>query len=123
MGKGEPPPKPGKYPVDHRIYHNAVLVTGLGVIVTGLLMMARVENPIFARNSYLLAESTWGWVYVIHGLSAVGLVGLIITHVYFAILPEKRWMTKSMVWGWITRKDFLANHDPERWVVSEKASE
>ena len=122
LGKGEPPPKTDKYPVDHRLYHNAVMFTGLGVIVTGILMMSRVENLIFARNSYLLAENTWGWVYVIHGLSAVGLVGLIITHIYFAILPEKRWITKSMIWGWITKKDYLANHDPERWVVTDKAS-
>lgn len=122
LGSGEPPPKPAKYPVDHRIYHNLVALAGLGVIVSGLLMMVRVDNPIFARNSYLLAESTWGWVYVLHGISSVGLVGLIITHVYFAILPEKRWMTISMIAGWITKKDYLAHHDPERWVVSEKAS-
>ena len=123
MGTGEPPPKPGKYPVDHRIFHNLVALAGLGVIITGLLMMVRVENPIFARNPYLLAEGTWGWVYVIHGLSAVGFVGMVIAHIYFAVLPEKRWMTISMIAGWITKKDYLAHHDPERWVVENKAAE
>ncbi len=122
LGGGDPPPKPGKYPVDHRLYHNMVALAGMGAIASGLLMMVRIDNPIFTRNPYLLSEGTWGWVYVLHGLSSVGLVGLIITHIYFAILPEKRWMTISMIAGWVTKKEFLAHHDPERWVVTEKTS-
>lgn len=118
MGKGAPPPKPGKYPVDHRIFHHMILVVTFGVIFTGLFMMVRVENFLFARNPYLLSDGAWGWVYVIHGLSAVGLVGMIMAHIYFAVLPEKRWLTISMIAGWVTRKDFIENHDPERWVVS-----
>jgi formate dehydrogenase subunit gamma len=123
MGSGQPAPKPGKYPVDQRIFHNLVALAGFGVLLTGLLMMVKVETPFFTRNPYLLADSTWGIVYVIHGLSAIGLVGLTIGHIYFAVLPEKRWMTISMIAGWITKKDFLTHHDPERWVVTEKASE
>jgi formate dehydrogenase subunit gamma len=123
MGTGEAPPKPGKYPVDQRLFHHMVALAGFGVLLTGLLMMVRVENAIFTRNPYLLSDSTWGLVYVIHGLSAVGLVGMIMAHVYFAVLPEKRWMTISMIAGWVTKKDFLANHDPERWVVTDKSSD
>jgi cytochrome b subunit of formate dehydrogenase len=118
LGSGPAPPKPGKYPVEQRLFHHMVSLAAFGVILTGLLMMVRVENPIFTRNPYLLADSTWGWVYVLHGLSAVGLVGMIIAHVYFAVLPEKRWMTMSMIAGWITKKDYLAHHDPDRWVVT-----
>jgi cytochrome b subunit of formate dehydrogenase len=123
MGGGAPPPKGGKYPVDQRLFHHLVALASFGVILTGLLMMLRVENPLVARNPYLLADSTWGWVYVIHGLSAVGLVTMIIAHVYFAVLPEKRWMTVSMIAGWITKKDYLAHHDPEKWVVTEQAKQ
>ena len=121
LGKAEPPPKkPGKYPVDHRLFHHMSGLATLAVIVTGLLMMFRIDTPIFARNAYMLSDGTWGLVYVLHGLSAVALVGLIMSHVYFAVLPEKRWLTISMIAGWITRKDFVANHDPERWVAKEK---
>jgi cytochrome b subunit of formate dehydrogenase len=123
LGSGPAPPKPGKYPVEQRLFHHMVSLAAFGVILTGLLMMVRVENPIFSRNPYLLADSTWGWVYVLHGLSAVGLVGMIIAHVYFAVLPEKRWMTMSMIAGWITKKDYLAHHDPDRWVVTEEAQQ
>ncbi|MFQ5789823.1 MAG: cytochrome b/b6 domain-containing protein [Acidobacteriota bacterium] len=118
--RGQAPPKPGKYPVDHKLFHHMVLLATFAVIGTGLLMMVRVETPFFARNPYLLADQTWGLVYVLHGLSSVALVGLIMAHIYFAVLPEKWWLTVSMVAGWITRKDFIENHDPQRWVVSQE---
>ena len=38
-------------------------------------------------------------MYVLHGLSGVGLVGLTMAHIYFAIRPEKIWITKGMVFG------------------------
>jgi hypothetical protein len=43
---------------------------------------------------------------------------LTIAHIYFAIRPEKLWITKGMVFGDISRQDFLQYHDPERWVVN-----
>lgn len=113
------PPKPGKYPVDHRLFHHGIVITTFGVMITGVLMMFRVATPFWARNPYFLGDSTWGWVYVIHGLCSVGLVGMTMAHIYFAVLPEKRWITWSMILGWVTRKDFVANHDPERWVVGK----
>jgi cytochrome b subunit of formate dehydrogenase len=123
LGSAPAPPKPGKYPVEQRLFHHMVSLASFGVILTGLLMMVRVENPLFTRNPYLLQDSTWGWVYVLHGVSAVGLVSMIIAHVYFAVLPEKRWMTMSMIAGWITKKDYLAHHDPDRWVVTKEAQQ
>ena len=45
------------------------------------------------------------------------LVGLIIAHVYFAVRPDKWWITKSMLLGWITRRQYLEHHEPERWPV------
>jgi cytochrome b subunit of formate dehydrogenase len=114
-GKGPPPRKPGKYPLDHKLFHHAVLVTGFGAMITGVLMMFRIETPLLARNPYLYSDATWGVIYVIHGLSSVGLVGLTIAHIYFAILPEKRWLTLSMIFGWISREKYAAHHDLERW--------
>ncbi|HVR28138.1 MAG TPA: cytochrome b/b6 domain-containing protein [Thermoanaerobaculia bacterium] len=118
LGGGPPPPKPGKYPVDHKLYHHAVTVAGFAAMITGVVMMFRIEQPFFARNPYLYSDSTWGWIYVLHGVGGVLLVTLTITHVYFALLPEKRWITRSMIKGWITRRELLVNHDPERWEVA-----
>ena len=37
---------------------------------------------------------TWGLMYVLHGLAGVGLIALVIMHVYFGLRPEKRAITK-----------------------------
>ena len=115
LGGGPAPVKPGKYPVDHKLYHHAVTVAGFAAMITGVLMLYRIDTPIVARNPYLYTDPTWGWIYVLHGVGGVLLVGLTITHVYFAILPEKRWITRSMIKGWITRQELLEHHDPKRW--------
>ena len=94
-----------------------LVVVGLSVIASGLTMMVRVRTPLFPRNPYLLSDSTWGFVYVTHGMAGVALVGLVIAHVYFAVRPDKWWITKAMILGWITRRQYLEHHDPDRWAV------
>jgi cytochrome b subunit of formate dehydrogenase len=119
MGRSAPAPrKAAKYPWDNKMYHTAIVLSALATVPTGLFMMKRVETPLFARNPYLFSDATWGVMYVLHGLSGIGLVGLTIAHIYFAIRPEKRWITKGMVFGDISRQEFLQHHDPERWVVN-----
>jgi formate dehydrogenase subunit gamma len=115
LGHEQPGPKSGKYPLGNRLYHTAIVVAGLAAVVTGVLMMSRVRTPIFTRNPYLFGDATWGLTYVTHGLAGVGLVGLVIAHVYFAVRPEKWWITKSMLLGWITRRQYLEHHEPDRW--------
>jgi cytochrome b subunit of formate dehydrogenase len=123
MGGGGAPQKGGKYPWDHKLYHNVVVLVTVAAVATGLLMMVRIDTPILSPNPYLLGDAAWGVVYVVHGLSGIGLIGLVTAHVYFAIRPEKRWITWSMVRGWITREQYLAHHDPARWIVTEDRSE
>jgi cytochrome b subunit of formate dehydrogenase len=116
-------PKPGKYPLGNRLYHLAIVFAGLTAVGTGVFMMSRVRTPIFTRNPYLFSDITWGFTYVMHGLAGVSLVGLVIAHVYFAVRPEKWWITKSMILGWVTRRQYLEHHDPQRWVVGSKPVE
>ena len=122
VGIDAPGPKPGKYPLGNRLYHLAVLIAGLSVIVTGILMMWRVRTGIVERNPYLLTDATWGITYVVHGLMGVGFVGLVIAHIYFALRPEKLWITKSMIFGTVTRREYLEHHDPDRWVADKPGS-
>ena len=65
---------------------------------------------------------TWGMMYVLHGLAGVGLIALIMMHVYFGLRPEKRAITKSMIFGWMGRDFYLKEHDPARWPVEAPAS-
>jgi cytochrome b subunit of formate dehydrogenase len=126
MGKPSPEPRKfAKYPLENKLYHLIVMLAGLSVIGTGLFMMKRVRTPFFTRNPYLFGDMTWGWMYVLHGLAGVGFVALVTVHIYFAIRPEKLFITKSMIFGWITRDQYLEHHDPSRWPAvaeSKKAS-
>ena len=60
---------------------------------------------------------TWGLMYVLHGLAGVGLIALVMVHVYFAVRPEKLPITASMIVGSMSREFYLKEHDPKRWVV------
>jgi cytochrome b subunit of formate dehydrogenase len=115
--------KPGKYPLGNRLYHLAVMVAGLVVIGTGIMMMYRVRTGLIERNPYVMSDPAWGLTYVGHGLMGVGFVGLVIAHIYFALRPEKLWITKAMIFGTISRREYLTHHDPDRWSVDgRKAS-
>ncbi|HUJ48666.1 MAG TPA: cytochrome b/b6 domain-containing protein [Bryobacteraceae bacterium] len=123
MGQDAPPPRRfAKYPLENKMYHMAILVTGLAVMLTGIFMIFRVRTGIFPRNPYLFGDMTWGLMYVLHGLAGVGLIALIMIHIYFAIRPEKFVITKSMVFGSMPKEYYLSHHDPERWVVVESSS-
>jgi cytochrome b subunit of formate dehydrogenase len=113
-----PPRKFAKYPLENKLYHGVVMLTGLAVIITGICMMFRVRTIFFPRNPYLFSDMTWGMMYGLHGLAGVGLITLTIVHVYFAIRPEKLPITASMIVGSMSREFYLKEHDPGRWVVT-----
>lgn len=117
-GRAADAPRPAKYPLGNQLYHWILTLVGLLVIVTGLLMMFRIDTPFFAHDQYLIGERAWGWVYVLHGLVGVSLVGLVAAHVYFALRPDHWWLTKAMIFGWITRRQYLEHHEPSRWRVT-----
>jgi cytochrome b subunit of formate dehydrogenase len=118
MGRPAPPPRRfAKYPLENKLYHGAILVAGLSAIGTGVFMMSRVRTIFFPRNPYLFSDMTWGLTYVLHGLAGVGLIALVMIHVYFAVRPEKRDITKSMIFGTMRREFYLTHYDPERWNV------
>jgi len=122
---GQPGPLPrrsGKYPIDNKLYHGVIILCGLAVILTGLFMMFRVRTGILPRNPYIFGDMTWGLIYILHGFAGVGLIALVIVHVYFAVRPEKLPITYSMIFGTMMRDFYLREHDPERWVVRSRNS-
>jgi cytochrome b subunit of formate dehydrogenase len=119
-GKTAPAPRRfAKYPMENKMYHLIIVLAGLSAIVTGVFMMKRVQVPWLTRNPYLFSDMTWGLMYVLHGLAGVGLIALIMVHIYFALRPEKLVITKSMVFGTIPREHYLEHHDPERWAATK----
>src|SRR5450432_1965944 len=123
FGRPAPPPRRfAKYPLENKLYHGAIIAAGLSAILTGGFMMSRVRTIFFRRNPYLFGDITWGLMYVLHGLAGIGLIALIMVHVYFGLRPEKRAITKSMIFGWMSRDFYLKEHDPQRWPVEAPSS-
>ena len=109
--------KPGKYSFAQKLIHFAFTLAVLAAAATGALMLAHVETPWWRPNPYLLRDATWGVVYVVHDLAALALITMLMTHVYFALRPEKLLFTRAMIRGWITRREYEEHHDPKRWQV------
>jgi cytochrome b subunit of formate dehydrogenase len=123
FGQPAPPPRRfAKYPLENKMYHGVIVLTGLAAMLTGLFMMFRVRTPFFTRNPYLFSDMTWGLMYVLHGLAGVGLIALVMVHVYFAVRPEKLDITKSMIFGSMSREHYLEHYDPERWAPASEPS-
>jgi formate dehydrogenase subunit gamma len=109
-----------KYTLAQKLMH-AVLGTAILVAtVTGFIMLAKVDTPLWKRDPYLLDASTWGWVYVLHGAAALLTLTLSMAHIYFSLLPEKRGYLRAMVGGQMTRDEAAMYHDPDRWSGQRK---
>jgi cytochrome b subunit of formate dehydrogenase len=114
--KDQAKPVAGKYPIGNKLFHLAVTAAALAMAATGFFMLWRVHNFVFSKNPYaFFNDQGWGVVYAIHGLAGLSLVTLVIVHIYFAIHPDKRPITVSMITGVMNREFYLTHHDPNRW--------
>ena len=118
-GKGAGPGLPGKYNGLQKLYHAGIAVVVLSIVATGLLMLLKIDTPLWRRNPYVLADYQWGWIYVVHGFAAMALITMVMIHIYFAFRPDEWRLTRSMFRGWITRREFEQHHDKRRWAADE----
>lgn len=89
----------GKFDVFQKSYHWAASLTVLVLTVTGFVMLAKIDTPLWARDPSILSDWNWGIVYVLHGAGALLLLFLFMLHVYFAFLPEHRKYLVAMILG------------------------
>jgi len=113
--RDQTPGKPGKYSAAQKLMHHSVSLFVITTVVTGLLMMVKIDTPLWKRDPYWLSDTLWGFIYILHDLAALSLITIIMIHIYFALRPEKRCYTRSMIRGWLTRTEYLRHHDPEKW--------
>src|SRR5215469_490951 len=106
--RGPLPLKPGKYSLLQKLYHLAIAGIILALVATGLLMLLKIDTPWWRRNPYWFSDHAWGVIYAIHDLCAMSVITLLMAHVYFALRPEKLWMSWSMIRGWISNADYRA---------------
>ncbi|HET9864616.1 MAG TPA: cytochrome b/b6 domain-containing protein [Steroidobacteraceae bacterium] len=113
--------KPAKYTLPQKLMHAVLGTAVLVATVTGAIMLAKVDTPLWQRDPYLLDAATWGVVYALHGASALLILTLTMAHIYFALLPEKRAYLRAMIGGQMTREEAAEYHDPARWAGERKS--
>jgi cytochrome b subunit of formate dehydrogenase len=104
----------GKYTLAQKLMHLGWAVAVLVAIVTGLLLLPKAGVPFMERDPYSRSLADWGVITLLHDLAALLSVFLILVHVYFGILPEKRAYLRAMLRGFIGRGDLAAEHDLKR---------
>jgi formate dehydrogenase subunit gamma len=118
-GGGPPPDKPGKYKILQKLYHLAIAILVLSIVVSGLLMLLKIDTPLWRRSPYWFDPDTWGVIYSTHGFAAMALVTLVMIHIYFALRPDEWWLTRSMLRGYVSRSEYAAHCNSKRWRVSD----
>jgi cytochrome b subunit of formate dehydrogenase len=115
LGSRKAPALPGKYDVAQKLYHLVVAIVVLSVVGSGLLMLLKIDTPLWNRDPYLLSADSWGVIYVVHGMAAMTIVAIFIVHLYFTLRPDSWYMLRAMVRGWISPKEYAEHHDAARW--------
>lgn len=88
-----------KYDVYQKSVHWLSALIVLGLVITGLPMLLKLDTVLWDRDPGILSDIQWGYVYVIHGLCALGLIFVVILHIYFALLPEHKPLLLAMLTG------------------------
>lgn len=107
----------GKYSLEQKLMHNGIALFSIVSLVTGWLMLLKIDTPFWERNPFIFEADTWGIIYILHGLATLLFVSSLMLHIYFSLRPEKALYLRSMWKGWLTREEFNENHDPDRWDV------
>jgi len=115
LGANKALPLPGKYDAAQKLYHLGVAVVVLAVVGSGLLMLLKIDTPLWRRNPYWFSGDTWGVIYVIHGMAAMAIVAILIIHLYFTLHPDSWYLLRAMFRGWISRTEYGEHHDVARW--------
>ena len=93
-----------KYDLNQKLYHWSVGTIMLALLVTGGIMMVKIDTPFWKRDPSILTDWNWGIVYSVHGGASLLLIFFFILHIYFAVLPEHRALLQSMVFGKPTKR-------------------
>jgi formate dehydrogenase subunit gamma len=102
-------PRDAKYDIFMKTYHWGLTISLVILGITGLYFM----------NPYgLIPPLTYGIEYlfrILHDMFAFLLVGLIIGHVYFAVLPVNWQILKAMITGTASTDFYVKHFDAARW--------
>ena len=99
-GQAPPPRRFAKYPLGKQdVPSGDLLRRAVGDYHRFLHALPHPDSVVRPQPVPLRRHGLGGLTYLLHGLAGVGLIGLIMIHIYFALRPEKLVITKSMVFG------------------------
>jgi len=136
VGATQEYPKQFKYPSAQKLLHWSVTGATLGLVLTGLVLLRRVQTPLWdAAREFSFLGVTFGlggatagemglvpWSFVLHDFLAVATLALVMGHVYFALRPREWAITRSMVTGTVSATAYAEKYSPTSWAVSGTAS-
>jgi len=108
LGRPYELPKLGKYGVTNKVFHVALILLALTMVVSGITLSldtlgwAKIDQD-FHRQQRLL-----------HDLGTYGFLVLVVAHVFWQLLKRVSQL-KAMVTGTIAADTFRSNHDWDRW--------
>lgn len=113
LGISEEYPRDAKYDIFMKTYHWGLTVFLVIQGITGIYFM----------NPYgLMPGLSYGMEYlfrILHDTFAFLLIGLIMGHIYFAIIPANWQILKAMVTGTASKEFYVKHFDTARWRVRE----
>lgn len=125
-------PRQFEYPSAQKLLHWGVTGTTLGLIVTGLVLLRRVNLPPIwsATREFTFLGLTFdlgvgsamgliSWSFVLHDFLAVATVALVMGHIYFALRPNEWAITRSMITGTVDVDHYAEKYSPTSWTVGD----
>ena len=109
--------KSGKYSLSAKLVHHVFTLFILITIVTGILMMIKIDSPFWSSNLYYFSEELWGLIYTFHDIGALFLITLVIIHVYFGVVRIR--LLRSMITGLITKDEYEKYYDKNQWKLDD----
>ena len=107
LGNAEGMPPQGRLNAGQKLHHAAVIVLGAGVVFSGLVLW------IWAGQ---LTDVQLSWAALVHNISMLGLVLLLIGHIYFTVIYKA---INAMHTGYVPRTDAELEH--AKWVAEMDA--
>jgi cytochrome b subunit of formate dehydrogenase len=112
-------PKLGKYAVSSKLFHVALVLLALVMIVSGISLSLDTLGWAAVDQSWQRKQR------LLHDLGSYGFLALVAGHVFWQLL-KSRAQTKAMLTGTIAADTFASNHDWDRWkpdAVSQTAGQ
>jgi len=109
LGNAADMPPQGRLNAGQKLHHAAVIILGAGVVFSGVFVWVSAGT---------MSDTLLSWSMLIHNLSMIGLVLLLIGHIYFTVVYKA---LTSMHTGYVPKVDAEIEH--AKWVAEIEARE